>query len=392
MKINVKSLVAYVFIMIVSLLFMLFLDGPGGTYLIIVTSAALLISFGIFMWTKVKLSYSVRLSEDVLDKGDLLCVELILRKQGILPTSIIKFTFSESPFLFSDSDEVHSVVIFGHSEEIIEKNFKAIFFGNGRAGVEKIIISDYFGIFSYEIIDKELMQSIRIYPDIPDVSGKDSFARSLTDAVAFDDSEETTKSADSICGTPGYEHRQYIPGDNLKLINWKLSAKRGDLLVRKLEGTGNGEQIFALSFDNFYFAESQMAAEAMLGLIMNFAKAELPLRVILFIDGRWQEKAINNIGDLQQLRYDMTGYNIFPLSGSLTASEREALHKRKIPDVSENEHMVVFAPVFDEEMAAMLNRVSSEGADCQLAVCTGEANDNRVRKIIFESGNVRFSD
>ncbi len=392
MKVNVKNLITYIFIMIVSVLFMLFLDGPGGTYLVIATSAALLLSAGIFLWTRTMLTCSLRLSEDVLNKGDVLNVELILRKQGFLPTSIIRFAFSDCPFLYAEAREINTVVIFGHDEEIIEKSFKATFFGSGRTGVEKIVVSDYLGIFYYEITDRSLMQSVRIYPDIPDVSGKDSFARSLTDAVAFDDSEETTRSVDSICGTPGYEHRQYNPGDNLKLINWKLSAKRGELLVRKLEGTGNAEQVFALSFDNFYFAESQLAAEAMLGLIMNFARAELPVRVIVFIDDRWQEKPINNLGDLQQLRYDMTAYNIFPLRAGLTATERDALRKRKIPDVPADERAVIFAPFYDEELSAVLNRISSEGTDCQMAVCGGETGDSRVRRIIFESGNVRFSE
>lgn len=392
MKINIKNLAAYIFIMIVSVLFMLFLDGPGGTYLIIVTSAALIISFGIFLWTKAKLSYSLKLSEDILNKGDILNVELVLGKKGFLPTSMIKFVFSDCPLLYSETNEINSIVIFGHDEEIVEKSFRATFFGSSRTGVEKVVVSDYLGIFCYEIIDRNLMQSVRIYPDIPDVSGKDSFARSLADAVAFDDSEETTRSADSICGTPGYEHRQYFPGDNLKLINWKLSAKRGELLVRKLEGTGNAEQVFALAFDNFYFAESQLAAEAMLGLIMNFAKAELPVRVIVFIDDRWLEMPINNLGDLQQFRYDMTAYNIFPLKAGLTAAERDALRKRKIPEVPADERAVIFAPVCDAELSAFMNRLSSEGADCQLAVCGGETTDGRVRRIFFESGNVRFSE
>lgn len=392
MKIDIKSLASYIFIVIISVLFMLFLDGPGGTYLVIVTVAALLISVGIFFWTKSVLTYSLKLSEDVLNKGDTLSLELTLRKHGILPSAIIKFSFSECPLLSSETREVHSVVIFGHDEEIIEKSFKAAFFGSGRVGADKIVITDYFGIFSYDIISRELMENVRIYPDIPDVSGKDSFARSLTDAVAFDDSEEATKTADSISGTPGYEHRKYVPGDNLKLINWKISAKRGELLVRKLEGTGSAQQAFALAFDNFYFAESQLAAEAMLGLLMNFAKSEMSVKVAVFLEDRWLEREINNVGDLQQLRYDMTAYNIFPIKAGIPDAEREALRKRKIPDPSGDERAVVFAPVFDEALAAMLGKVSAGGTDCQAAVCSGEITDSRVRRIIKDSGNVRFSE
>ena len=392
MKINVKSLVSYLFIVAISVLFMLFLDGPGGTYLVIVTIAGLLISLGILLWTKKTLSCSVSLSEDVLNKGDILRVAMTLTKRGLAPTSLIKFSFTDCLLLSSNEQDSYCTIIFGHDEEVIEKTFKACFFGSGRTGAEKITISDYLGIFSYDIIDRTFMQSIKIYPDIPEVSGKDSFSRSLTDAIAFDDSEETTRSSDSICGTPGYEHRKYNPGDNLKLINWKLSAKRGELLVRKLEGTGNGEQLFALAFDNFHFAESQFAAEAMLGLIMNFAKAELPVKVIFFIDDRWTEKEINNTGDLQQLRYDMTSYNIYPISPSLSEEERKAVRKVKYPDLSDEERGVIFAPVYDEMLVSQLEKLSANGTECQAAVCGGEFSDDRVRRIFLENGNVRFSE
>ena len=392
MKINIKSLVGYLFIVAVSVLFMLFLDGPGGTYLVIVTVAGLFISLGILLWTKRTLSFSVKLSEDVLNKGDVLRVELTLRKRGFVPTSLIKFSFSDCMLLISDTNESYTTIIFGHDEETMEKSFKACFFGSGRTGVNKIVLSDYFDLFRYEIIDRSLISNIRIYPDIPEVSGKDSFVRSLTDAVAFDDNEETTRSADSICGTPGYEHRKYNPGDNLKLINWKLSAKRGELLVRKLEGTGNGEQLFALAFDNFHFAESQFAAEAMLGLIMNFAKAELPVRVIVFLDNNWIEREVNNTGDLQQLRYDMTSYNIFPISSSLSPEERREARKMKYPDIPDGENGVIFAPVYNETLSATLEKLMAKGTECQAAVCGGEFTDDRVRRIFLDGGNVRFSE
>ena len=341
MKINIKNLAVYLFILLVSVLFMLYLDGPGGTYLVIVITAALLISFGIFLWTKNTISFSMELSEDILNKGDNLYLELVLKKRGIIPTAFVKFTFLECALFSSEAEGGFCSVIFGHDEEIIKKRLAASFFGSSRVGTDKIIISDYLGVFSCELISKELMKNVRVYPDIPDVSGRDSFARSLTDAAAFDDSEETTKSSDSISGTPGYEHRKYIPGDSLKLINWKLSAKRGELLVRKLEGAGVSEQSFALAFDNFYFYDSQLAAEAMLGIAAVFAKAELPVRVTIYLDDKWQEITVSNTTDLQQLRYEMTAYNMFPLTGDLTADERKAMRKAKYPDVSDSDRTVI---------------------------------------------------
>ena len=392
MKINIKNLAVYLFILLVSVLFMLYLDGPGGTYLVIVITIALLLSFGIFLWTKHTLSFSMKLSEDILNKGDNLYLELTLKKRGILPTAFVKFKFLECALFVSETQGGFCSVIFGHDEEVIKKRLTASFFGSDRVGADKIIISDYLGVFSCEIISRELMKAVRVYPDIPDVNGRDSFARSLTDAAAFDDSEETTKTSDVFSGTPGYEHRKYIPGDSLKLINWKLSAKRGELLVRKLEGTGVSEQSFALAFDNFYFYDSQLAAEAMLGVAAVFAKAELPVRVSLFLNDKWQEITVNNTSDLQQLRYEMTACNMFPLTGDFTAEERRAMRKVKYPDISDADRAVIFAPVYGDELIAVLDKLTAGGAECQAAVCRGEFTDERVRRIFKESGNIRFSE
>ena len=62
------------------------------------------------------------------------------------------------------------------------------------------------------------MAEIKIYPDIPEVDRREGLARSLTDAAAFDESEETTQSLFAVNGTPGYEHRKYEPGAACTLV------------------------------------------------------------------------------------------------------------------------------------------------------------------------------
>lgn len=401
MKINIGAFISYLFIIGVAVLFMLFLDGPGGSYLLTALIMALLISFGIFLWTRKTLTVEIKVSEDILNKNDTLKSVIVIKKRGFLPTAFIGFSFAVSVHFENNEKVNYSIIIFGQESYSIEKGFRAVFFGDGSIGAGDIVITDYLGLFSCTVLKSEgLTKNVKVYPDIPEINGRDDFARSLTDAVSFDDSEETSQSMVSINGVPGYDHRKYVPGDNLKLINWKLSAKRGELLVRQLEGTGGAEQLFVLIRDDLYFEESQLAAEAMLGMAMVFAKAELPVKVMVYIekngsDNPWQVFSVGNVSELFELRYKMTDYRIFPLKrycAEHKLSNAPELRKIAVPYTVDGDRAVIFAPAYDENLSGFMERLAAEGKECQAAVCTGEIADNKTRRIVREGLSVRFSD
>ncbi len=395
MKINFGAVISYLLMIAISILFMLFLDGPGGSYLLISLVAARIFSTVVFVWSKNTVSAQIKLSEDILNKGDLVKVTVDLRKRGILPTAFIRFSITPSVHFLSNESQKHCIIIFALDSHCVEENFKTAFFGNGNIGISDMVISDYLGIFRYSVKNTDLLKSVKIYPDIPDVSGRDNFARTLTDAVSFDDSEETTQSTISINGVPGYDYRKYVPGDNLKLINWKVSAKRGELLVRQLEGTGGAEQVFVLVRDDLYFEESQFAAEAMLSMVKIFARAELPVKVVIYINDNWEIIPVLNTSDLAQLRYRMTDYYIFPLkkycadNNCVSAPE---LRKIAVPDSFEGDRVVLFAPVFDENLAMYVNTLSEQGKEYEVAVCECLTAGNHVRKIQRDNLSVWFLD
>ena len=47
-------------------------------------------------------------------------------------------------------------------------------------------------------------------------------------------------------GTEFYSIREYMPGDGMRRINWKASARKGDLLVNEYEGENSGDAIIVL--------------------------------------------------------------------------------------------------------------------------------------------------
>lgn len=319
MKINIKGIAAYVFLVIISILFMLYLDGQGGGYLLIALVTAAVVSVSVCIYTRYCVSIKTGINSDVLNRGDYAEITVTVGRKGIIPTSFITAeVYSSYHFMVEGETDIRTV-IYGKDKFSRRFNFKAEFFGKGKIGIGNITVSDYLGLISFKLNIAGAVNIVKIYPDIPEINGREGLARSLTDAAAFDDSEETTQSAFSICGYPGYEHRKYEPGDSLKLINWKLSAKRKELLVRKLEGSSGSEQVFILDRaasqekDNLTARRSeQLIAESLLGLMGQFAKSELPVKLIIRFDDVWEEISVTNLAELSDLRYRFTDFVFSP--------------------------------------------------------------------------------
>lgn len=90
---------------------------------------------------------------------------------------------------------------------------------------------------------------IKIMPNIPDTGSQTELLKATSENASFDDNEsESDENALGLTGVPGYDHRQYEIGDPLKRINWKLSSKRDELMVRLDEKVTASSQAFSLIY------------------------------------------------------------------------------------------------------------------------------------------------
>ncbi len=373
---NIKAISAYLVLIIVSVLFMLFLDGAGGCYLLVILIAAAALSVGLCVYTKRSVSASLNVSEDILNKGDIVTLSLTVTKRGVLPSSVLSAEFICSYNFAPLSANKISTVMTSREGGVFSVEYRADYFGKGRLGLSALVVSDFLGLCSFRVPVPQAMLEVKVYPDIPEICEGDSFARGISDSAFFSDSEETTPSTNTFNGTPGYEHRQYTPGDSLKMVNWKLSAKRGELFVRCPEGVGGAEQTFVLDKRGRDRASDQLAAEALLGLSAQLSRLELPIRVFIRFGSLWEEFAITNPMDVGQLRYKLTEYNF---------SENDV---NRFPNNIGTENMVVFSPAADRGLRQFMETMRAAGKGCSAAACTGSGNE--ISRIETDNGQIRF--
>ena len=108
------------------------------------------------------------------------------------------------------------------------------FCGSGTVTLSDLRLCDFLAMFRFRIPVPE-PQKLLITPEIPEMKTNSMLFRSVSTAVAAADEETEATPNHSASAMPGYEHRDYIPGDSLKRINWKLSSKRRHLMVRQDE-------------------------------------------------------------------------------------------------------------------------------------------------------------
>ena len=120
---------------------------------------------------------------------------------------------------------------------MVKITYEARISGPSVVGVEQIRVTDYLGLMSFKIKksdDTTNRKMVKVIPDIAEISVKDDrILKIMQLSMNADDSDDTVESSmHMLGGFPGYENREYVPGDPLKRINWKQSAKRDKLLVR----------------------------------------------------------------------------------------------------------------------------------------------------------------
>jgi uncharacterized protein (DUF58 family) len=202
----------------------------------------------------------------MLYKGETLSLNVTVRNSTLVPVPDVIIDTAETPVLKSDLSAVDEngeiaknqirFAVAARRTDTCTITYKAIHWGGGNVGIASVRLGDFTGLFSFpwHLGDKfnkvkSKTVPIRVFPNIPDIPSDNPLIKSATAALRYDSETEETKESSTPfiqSGFPGYTHRDYEPGDPLKRINWKLSAKRGSYLIRLDDETESFRQIIVL--------------------------------------------------------------------------------------------------------------------------------------------------
>ena len=171
--------------------------------------------------------------------------------------------------------------------------------------VPQISVSSIFGFFDKRYqINKEI--NTTILPDYKEIS---NVYQALEIGGGLDLEDEVNRSA--FQGEPGYEYKDYIEGDPLNRVNWKLSSKQNKLMIRKSISGSKLTKSILLDYgveDNKEMLDSiDLITETYLSLVLALVKREYEVEVILKNEA-YKEVYMENEQDVEEMRIELGKY------------------------------------------------------------------------------------
>ena len=156
--------------------------------------------------------------------GDKVTAELVFTGHGFcfLPFITVYGRFMGQPFTARCS-------LFGRRGSV-KISLRAAECCLNKLEIDGIILRDMLGLISFRSPVRPEQCAAAVLPRIVEYTGP-----SVPPGLLPSDDEAEAEQSLLSGGMPGYEHREYFPGDSPRRINYKLSAKKQTLFVRKNE-------------------------------------------------------------------------------------------------------------------------------------------------------------
>ena len=146
--------------------------------------------------------------------------------------------------------------------------------GEYEVGIKSIVITDFLRLFSLTCNNKEPF-TVTVKPDIIHLDT----LKGVEDPASCAENPLAEKSEADVIS------RQYVPGDDMRFINWKVSAAKGELMTRGVTGTGqNGVGIimdpkrYGSRKEEYLPFENRML-EVLIALTLYYCKKNVPVTV-----------------------------------------------------------------------------------------------------------------
>ena len=334
-KVLLNGIINYAAAVALAVVFALYMSGRVGWFITIAFICAPIISVLLTKLCMTRLSIECENNFHALCKGESCRFGIRVINDFFLPSPPVMIDASDSPRAVCGKKGC-SVSVLPYSAESVSFDFTARICGPADIGVKKISVTDFFGLFSFPLKNADMSKlfvSVPVIPDIADVQADDNVIKSaLIASMLADNSEETTEaSMNTFGGFPGFENREYVPGDPLKRVNWKQSAKRGKLLVRLddetacsaisvvLDSTFVSDKIFPPAFlgeemfagctaEDVVPMISQSAVETSLGTVRTLMESGCAVSFVIMTNDGWISYPANDDNDLSMLRTELATY------------------------------------------------------------------------------------
>lgn len=210
---------------------------------------------------------------------------LTLANEDFIPFLNITLHLYHDMVHMQESDGmVHNICLLPRQQLQVDTKMYCKYRGTYPIGVKSVTVTDFLGLFT---ITYPMMSQIRLSAR-PRIIPLEQLKLSLNEP----DPKKQLFSLTRRQELPDFDLRQYIPGDQIKYIHWKNSARTGELLVRRqlpqeLFETVILPDLSPLETQSRLQAEDNVI-EAVLAFVHDYYLKKIPVRVV-FMEQEIQE-------------------------------------------------------------------------------------------------------
>jgi uncharacterized protein (DUF58 family) len=297
---------------------------------------------------------------------------VILRNEWRLVFTSVAMRFHTDYSYTADQPDREAFTLFPGEGASFDTRLVCKYRGEYEVGVEKLVITDFFGIFrfSYPLpttiaaIVKPRIVHLDVLRDVPEL---EVFLQSY---VRQDPSE------------PDLTVRAYIPGDQLKKIHWKATAKSGELKVRDEVGTLKQKVLVLADFErtakemSVYLPLENQILEQTIALLYYFVRQNIPAELV-FAGKKPESRKLDSLPQFNQLYEELAALHFREDNRFSTLFAETAAHGLF------GQEKVIFLIIqqIDAELFAELTQLAASGKMVMVYV----VGDNDISEYVRQS-------
>lgn len=238
---KIKLLITCIILLAVAALPAVFLNSAFGYLPVIMIALLFVLSFVYVQCLKRSLLFEESSNLNNCKRGTASTFSIRVKNKSplVFPKLEVFFYISD---LFGGEDDITSttITLAPFEDRVFEFDIQFEHIGTYEAGLNKVEMQDLFGFFQ-KTLKNDSRYQIQVAPKVFDLSKLHISNR------AFTESKNMLKPT-SLDGSDYTGVREYVIGDPIKNIHWKLSARTEHYMTRQFESYGNMGVTIVLDF------------------------------------------------------------------------------------------------------------------------------------------------
>ena len=304
-----KGLFIYLLALVSSIVFSSFYGGPVS-YAFLYAMLLLIPTSIIYIFIN---NHFLQIYQEIevhkLTKGEDHKYRALVENAGLFPVHNMKLGILKDRCTLYEIEDGRSITLGVLGKDELTSAINCKYAGAYDIGIETVAFTDPFKIFTVRL---DIPYSFRVIvsPRVTDIADKVLDLENQVNNSGF-------KSSNLMEDSPGNDLREYIKGDPLKAINWKVSAKQSKLIVRVPEPMEKRTVTILLQASDIpeseqdieYLKRRDQFLEFAVSAAYHFGKRGVPIRLI-YPSGTVTESIVNSYESFLEF-YNMAADGIY---------------------------------------------------------------------------------